>query len=118
MAQVQQIQIVQHCECYHRRRLIGATLGWLWGPCRRCRLIMNGNVVLVPTTGVVTVSPGKTSMRVTPAVVSSNTQYMAMPQQVVDPPPAYAPPEQTASNWQVTKQSNLSDPPPKYSEKC
>ncbi|XP_030555428.1 uncharacterized protein LOC115758795 [Drosophila novamexicana] len=102
MAEIQQVNI--QCECYHRHGPLYVLRPWAWGrPCRRCRRMMDRNVVVVPTSGAaaVTVTPAMTSTRRSPVVVSTTTtqavpvqqQHVVLTQQTSYPatlPPTYS----------------------------
>ncbi|XP_034472385.1 uncharacterized protein LOC117780092 [Drosophila innubila] len=107
MAEIQQVNI--HCECYHRRGLLYVLRPWAWDrPCRRCRCMMDRNVVVVPTSGAaVSVNPCMT--RPSPVVVTTTSQSMAPQTQMVTVTPA-----QTAADWQATQQAYPSTLPPRY----
>ncbi|KRF81406.1 uncharacterized protein [Drosophila virilis] len=110
MTVVQQVNI--SCECYHRRGLLYVLRPWAWGrPCRRCRRMMDRNVVVVPTSGAaaVTVNGGIDRTCVSPVVVSTTTRAVNVPQVAVAP-------AQMAIDWQATQQTFPSALPPKYSE--
>ncbi|KAH8271813.1 hypothetical protein KR044_006606, partial [Drosophila immigrans] len=94
MAEVQQVNI--NCECYHRHGPLYVLRPWAWGrPCRRCRRMMDRNVVVVPTSGAA-VAVGPCQQR-SPCVVTTTTQTLAPQPQVMTVTPA-----QTTGNVQMT----------------
>ncbi|EDW04910.1 GH11775 [Drosophila grimshawi] len=102
MAQVQVVALDTRCRC--RQDFIGATFGWLWGPCRQCR---QRQIIVLPA-------------------ANGTTQYVTVPQQVVRGVPQqvqYVTPAKTANNCHQ-KQALQQQPqypstaPPEYSEKA
>ncbi|XP_034099322.1 uncharacterized protein LOC117564586 [Drosophila albomicans] len=109
MAEVQQVSI--QCECHHRFGIIRMlTAPWALGrPCRRCRRMMERNVIVVPTSGAAVAVAPAPAWR-SPCVVTTTTQTLPQPQ-----PQVIAVPVQTAANVQMpSQQAYPATDPPRY----
>ncbi|KAM8717028.1 hypothetical protein ACLKA7_003836 [Drosophila subpalustris] len=108
MAEIQQVNI--SCDCYHRRGLLYVLRPWAWDrPCRRCRRMMDRNVVVVPTSGAAVAVNTSCMPSPSPVVVTTTTQSVVPQPQVMTVTPA-----QTTADWSATQQTYPSTLPPKY----